>query len=88
MSEASAYKFYFLFTEFDFNDSTFCAAEASPFAANLAVNVTDFVHLCLWNLHKTVKSTPSRRRKGRDCFLHRAAEIVRSIVYIHSKIKG
>jgi hypothetical protein len=32
--------------------------------------------------------TPSRRRKGRDCFLHRAAEIVRRIVYIHPKIKG
>jgi hypothetical protein len=37
---------------------------------------------------KRRKSTPSHRRKGRDCFLHRAAEIVRRIVYIHPKIKG
>jgi hypothetical protein len=55
LSEAAAYKFYFLFTEFDFNDSTFCAAVASPFAANLAVNVTDFAPLPLLNLHKTAK---------------------------------
>ena len=32
--------------------------------------------------------TSFHRRKGRDCFLHRTAEIVRRIVYIHSKIKG
>jgi hypothetical protein len=32
--------------------------------------------------------TPSRRRKGRDCFLHRTAKIARLIVYIYPKIKG
>ncbi|MFR8503120.1 hypothetical protein, partial [Gemmiger formicilis] len=31
------------------------AAVASPFAANLAVNVTDFAPLPLLNLHKTAK---------------------------------